>query len=364
MAYNHGRYFFPADRKQDMTPTPANPHAPRNNVLFAFILLLAAYLAWLARGALLLLYISALFAVVLMPVVRSIERIRIRRWRPGKAATVFLMLLVVGLFLTGFGFLAIPPVARDLQQLSRQPPALPELLKKIHLLPLLGRIDGEQLSQRIQAVASQAAGGILLSVKSWAAKIMNLLTGIVLTVYFILEGDRAYRWFLSFIAPCRRERLDRTLRRASERMGRWLLGQLSLMLILGLASTTVYALLHVRYAYALGVLTGLLNIIPVLGAAITILLVLLIAAIDSWTKVAGVAIFYAIYIQIENSYLTPRIMQNRVELPGLGVLVALLFGFGLAGVPGALVAVPTAALVSELLEEYLVWKDLPFAGPP
>ncbi|MFP5204506.1 MAG: AI-2E family transporter [Acidobacteriota bacterium] len=364
MAYNHGRYFFTADRKQDMTPTPANPRTLRNDVLFAFVLLLAAYFAWLARAALLLLYVSALFAVVLMPVVRSIERLRIRGWRPGKGATILIMLLAVGVFFTGFGFLAIPPIARDLQQLSEQPFALPQLLIRIHRIPLLGRIDGEQLSQHVQAMASHAAGGVLLSIRSWAAKLMDLLTGIVLTVYFILEGDRAYRWFLSFIAPRRRERLDRTLRRASERMGRWLLGQFGLMLILGVVSTTVYALLHVRYAYALGVLTGLLNIIPVLGAAITILLVLFIAAIDSWTKVLGVAIFYAIYIQIENSLLTPRIMQNRVGLPGLGVLVALLFGFALAGVAGALVAVPTAVLVSELVEEYLVWKDLPLAGPP
>lgn len=347
-----------------MTPTPANPRTPRSNILFAFVLLLGAYLAWLARDALLLLYVSALFAVVLMPVVHAIERMQIRRWRPGKAATVLIMLVALGAFLTGFGFLAIPPVAHDLQQLSGQTPALPQLLTKLHRIPIIDHLNSAQFSERIQTIASHAAGDILLSVRSWAGKVMDVLTGIILTVYFILEGDKAYRWFLSFLSPRRRERLNQTLRRASERMGRWLLGQLSLMLILGVCSTTVYALLRVRYAYALGVLTGLLNIIPVLGAAITIVLVLFIAALESWTKVLGVAIFYAVYIQVENSYLTPRIMQNRVGLPGLGVLVALLFGFALAGVPGALVAVPTAVLVSELLEEYLVWKDLPFGGRP
>jgi predicted PurR-regulated permease PerM len=364
MAYNHGRYFFPAARKQDMRPTPRNPRTPRSNVLFAFALLLAAYLAWLARGALLLLYVSALFAVVLMPAVHAIERIRIRRWRPGKAVSILIMLVAVGAFLTGFGFLAIPPVAHDLQQLRGQTPTLPRLLSKLHRIPILDRLNSAQLSERIQSVASQAAGDVLLSVRSWAGRLMDVLTAIILTVYFILEGDKAYRWFLSFVPPRRRPRLDLTLRRAGERMGRWLLGQFSLMLILGACSTTVYALLHVRYAYALGVLTGLLNIIPVLGAAITIVLVLFIAALESWTKVLGVAIFYSVYIQVENSFLTPRIMQNRVGLPGLGVLVALLFGFALAGIPGALVAVPTAVLISELLGEYLVWKDLPLEGPP
>jgi predicted PurR-regulated permease PerM len=347
-----------------MIQTTRKTRTPRTNILFAFVLALACYLAWLLRDELVLLYVSALFAVVLMPVVRAVERLRIGRWRPTKGGAVALMLLVVFACLAGFGFLAIPPVARDLEQLSSQPTALPRLMGRLQHVPFLGGINTEEIEARAQTFVSHAASYILIAVRDWAGKIANLITGIVLTIYFILEGDRAYRWFLSFIPPRRREQLDETLRRAGTRMGKWLLGQASLMLILGVCSTTVYALLHVRYAYALGVLTGLLNIIPVLGAAVTIVLVLLIAAIDSWTHVLGVAIFYIVYIQIENSYLTPRIMQNRVNLPGLAILVALLLGFGLAGVLGALVSVPTAVLVTELLDEYLVWKGAPFDGPP
>jgi predicted PurR-regulated permease PerM len=148
-----------------------------------------------------------------------------------------------------------------------------------------------------------------------------------------------------------------TLRRAEVRMGRWLVGQGSLMLILGVSSTIVYLSLHIRYAYALGVLTGLLNIIPIVGAAVCIGLALLVAAIDSWGRVVGVAIFYLIYLQVENSYLTPRIMKSRVGLPGLAILVALLLGSAFAGALGALVSVPTAVLVAELLDEYVVHKD-------
>jgi predicted PurR-regulated permease PerM len=107
----------------------------------------------------------------------------------------------------------------------------------------------------------------------------------------------------------------------------------------------------------LGVLTGLLNIVPVLGAAICIALALLVAAIDSWGRVLGIAIFYVIYLQVENSYLTPRIMRNRVDLPGLAILVALVLGSALEGVLGALVSVPTAVLVAVLLDEYFVHKD-------
>jgi len=69
-----------------------------------------------------------------------------------------------------------------------------------------------------------------------------------------------------------------------------------------------------------------------------------------------VAIFYLVYLQVENSFLTPRIMRNSVGLPGLAILIALLLGSALGGVPGALVSVPTAALVAVLIDEYLVNK--------
>jgi|SRR6185437_11970261 len=346
-----------------MTDQIRKHRTPRANVVFAFALLVAAYLAWILRIELIIIYVSALFAVVLTPVVQSVERLHIGRWRPKKTAAVFLMLVAIAAFLAGFGYLAVPPVVHDLDQIRTQPSVLPQLIGKLHRIPLIDRMDFNELSQRLQGMASEAATGILHSAKDVAARVTDIVTGIILTVYFILEGHVAYRWFLSLIPPQRRDRLDQTLSRSAIRMEKWLLGQASLMLILGVCSTTVYALLHIRYAYALGVLTGLLNIIPVLGAAISIVLALLVAALDSWTKVVGIAVFYIVYEQVENSYLTPRIMRSRVNLPGLSIIVALLFGFGLAGVEGALVAVPTAVLVSELVGEYLVWKDLPFAGP-
>jgi len=78
------------------------------------------------------------------------------------------------------------------------------------------------------------------------------------------------------------------------------------------------------------------------------------AALDSWSKMAGVLIFYAVYVQVENGFLTPKIMKSSVNLMGLSVLIALMAGLALAGVVGALVAVPTAALVAVLMDEYMV----------
>jgi predicted PurR-regulated permease PerM len=172
----------------------------------------------------------------------------------------------------------------------------------------------------------------------------------------MLEGEHAYQFFLSLINPAPRARLDFTLRKAETKMSKWLLGQGSLMLALGLTSTIVFSILHVRYAILLGVLMGLFNIIPVAGGIITMGLVLVVAALDSWSKMFEVLIFYLIYVNVENAILTPRIMKSSVDLMGLTVLVALLVGTAIAGVVGALVAVPTAALIVVLLDEYAVKK--------
>lgn len=342
-----------------MTEPSDSPLTLRRDIVFAFVLALACYLAWLIREVLMLLYVSALFAVVLSPVVRFTSRLRIRSWQPFKgSAAIFLLLLVAAGALTAFGFLALPPVISDLQGFAREMPTrLPGLLEKLKAIPVAQHLDTADLSSRLQDFVSQAATFLLLSLSNWAGKLFDFIMGFILTIYFILEGDQAYRWFLSFFPPERHERLDQTLQRAEIRMGKWLLGQGSLMLILGVASTIVYLSLHVRYAYALGVLTGLLNIIPVLGAAVCIALALLVAAIDSWGRVLGIAIFYVIYLQVENYYLIPRIMKNRVGLPGLAILVALVIGSALGGVLGAMVSVPTAVLVAVLLDEYLVHKD-------
>lgn len=341
-----------------MTVSLIKQRTLRSDIVFALMLAMACYLAWLVREVLVLLYVSALFAVVLSPVVRATSRLAIGRWRPFEGSAIFFLLLAVAATLTAFGFLALPPVIQDLHEFGGEMPMrLPGLLDKVKHIPFAEHLNTDAINSQLQDFASRGAAYLLVSIGNWAGKLFDLIMGFILTVYFILEGDQAYRWFLSFFPAESRDRLDQTLQRAEIRMGKWLLGQGSLMLILGITSTIVYLSLHVRYAYALGALTGLLNIIPVIGAAVCIALALLVAAIDSWGRVLGIAVFYFVYLQVENSYLIPRIMKNRVGLPGLAILVALLAGSALAGVLGAMVSVPTAVLVAVLLDEYLVNKD-------
>jgi predicted PurR-regulated permease PerM len=327
----------------------------RSSILFAFGVALALYTAWHVREELVLIYVSALFAVVLMPVVRGITQLRIGKWSPGRGVAILVLLLVAGGAAALFVLFALPPVVRDLHEFAGELPTRgPELLARIRKLPFSQRVNVAALNAKLQDFASNFATYLLYSIKNWANTLFKIITGIILTVYFLLEGEIAYRWMLSFFPVIKRQRLDTTLARAEVRMGKWLLGQGSLMLILGISSTIVFVALKVRYAYALGVLMGILNIIPIAGALISVALALLVAAIDSWGRVLGVAIFYAIYAQVETSYLTPKIMRTSVDLAGLSVIVALLLGSALAGVIGAMVAVPTAVLVAVLLNEYAV----------
>jgi predicted PurR-regulated permease PerM len=340
------------------------PRSLRSDIVFAFALAISLYLAWLIRDVLILLYVSALFAVVLMPVVRGIMKLRIGRWQPNRGVAILVLLLATAGFATLFFAFAVPPVVRDMREFINELPTRgPQMLSRIRRIPFMQHVDVTALNARLQYFAENFATYLLLAIRSGASNLFDIITSIILTIYFILEGEIVYYWVLSFFPVGMRQRLDVTLARAETRMGKWLLGQGALMLVLGLSSTIVFMVLKVRYAYALGVLMGVFNIIPIAGAFITVTLAILVAAIDSWGRVLGVVIFYAIYAQIETSYLTPRIMRSSVDLPGMAVIVALLLGAALDGIVGALVAVPTAVLVAVLLDEYAVQPDPIIAEP-
>ncbi|HEX4006236.1 MAG TPA: AI-2E family transporter [Acidobacteriaceae bacterium] len=331
---------------------------PRGMVLFAFGVGIALYMAWLLHEELVVIYVSGLFAVVLMPMIRGVMKLHIGQWSPGRGTAVLLILALTAGSLTLFIALALAPAFIDLREFFRELPKNgPAYFARMQQVPLLRDINMDVLQEKIQDFVGNSASYAVKFASDWAGTLMRVIAGIVLTIYFIVEGDEAYAWFLSLFPLERRLRLDQTLSRASVRMGRWLLGQGTLMLILGVSSTIVFKILQVRYAFALGVIMGLANIVPVAGALVSMSLVMLVASLDSWGRVVGVAVFFLIYLQVENSWLTPRIMRTQVDLAGLTILIALLIGSALAGIIGAMVAVPTAVLVSVVLQEYAVHEE-------
>ena len=351
-------------QEQALTPTSnQDAQAPnaaiRGHILFTFGLIVALALAWRLREVLLLIYASALFAVVLMPVVNSIIRLEMRGGRHiSRGVAIAALLAIVFLALAIFFTLGLPPVIHDLHQFAGDLPSrIPQILARVKRLPYADKLGVDAVAAKAEDALSATAGYLFASFPLWMGRIFDLLTAFVLCVYFMLEGEYAYGWLMSLFSVENRPRLAITLYKAETRLSKWLFGQGLLMLIMAVCSTIVFGILHVRYFFLLGVLMGLMNIVPIAGGIVTILIVALVAALDSWTKMAGVFLFYLIYVNIENAYLVPRIMRSSVDLKGLTVLLALIFGTELAGIVGALVAVPTAALISVLLEEYLVQKD-------
>ncbi|MDT8069578.1 MAG: AI-2E family transporter [Terriglobia bacterium] len=323
----------------------------RSDILFAFFIAILLALAWYVRDVLLLIYVSILFAVVIGPAIVLVQKLHIRNWRPGRALSV-IVILAIGLFLlTVFFLFALPPIFADLQGFARDLPAKGQnLYARLHGIPVVGRINLDALEQH----ATEALGGALGLARGIAGGVFAFFTWLIITAYFILDGERAFLWFLSLFPASRQPRLRQTAIAAERRVSKWLLGQALLMLILGSLSLLVFWLLDVKYFYALGVFCGLANIVPIVGPVVSVGLATIVAAFDSWTKAAGVLIFYIIYQQVENAFLTPRIMKSTVDLPPLAVIIALVLGGAIAGILGALVAVPTAALIAVIIDEYVV----------
>jgi predicted PurR-regulated permease PerM len=293
-----------------------------------------------------------------MPIVVKITQLNIRGWSPSRPVAIVLLIAGVTLAFTVFLTVGLPPVMRDIKSFSDDlPQKLPVIVAKLKKVPMADKIGIDSLAQKAEGALTATASYLFTSLPLWLSHIFDLLTAAFLCIYFMLEGEHAYSFFLSLFHANQRRRLDLTLQKAELKMSKWLLGQGLLMLILGICSTIVFAILHVRYFFLLGVLMGIFNIIPIAGGVITIVVAAGVAALDSWPKMFGVLIFYMIYVNVENAVLTPRIMKSSVDLMGLTVLVALLIGTALAGIVGALVAVPTAALISVLLDEYAVQRD-------
>jgi len=331
----------------------------RRDILFTIAILVLLYLAYLIRDVLMMVYVSALFAVVLAPAIEAVQRLRIGRWHPGRGVAVLVILGAVLAGLALFFAVALPPVFHDVEGLVENwPTHSAKLREKMQTIPFAERFDPANLQQYVSGIV----GGLFGFFRKLAGGLFWVFSWLILTAYFILDGERAFRWGVSLFPAAEQPRLAATLHRAERRMRHWLVGQAALMLILGVLSLIVFGFLGLRYFYALGALAGMMNFVPIIGPLIAIVFASIVAVVDSGAKLLGVLIFFILYQQLENAYLTPRIMRTTVDLPPLAIITALAIGGTLAGIIGALVAVPTAALVAVFLDEYVVNKD-PGAAP-
>jgi predicted PurR-regulated permease PerM len=329
----------------------------------ALVLLLAA---WRVRNVLLLVLVAAVFAVGLDPQVRWLQRRRLSR---GWAVTV-IVLASVGL-LALFGWLVIPAAVRQTQALvSHAPDSLDRLQ---HAAGFLGTLEQRfDLGQRLRETTTQLPAFALRKVPGVTASassvVFKVLTVAVLTVYFLVGLPRGQAAASALLAGQRThgDRNVRILEESLARIGRYVSGNLLVSVIAGTLAFAVLELLGVPFAAALGFWVAIADLVPSVGAMLGAVLCVLVALFSSGPHAAAiVAAYFLVYQRIENYFILPRIMTKAIDLSAPTVIVALLVGASLAGLEGALIALPIAAAVKVAIREvWLAGRTTPVTAVP
>jgi len=316
----------------------------------ALVLLLAA---WRVRDVLLLVLVAAVLAVGLDPQVRWLQRRRLSR---GWAVTAIL-LASVGLLVL-FGWLVIPAAVRQTHELARHTPDYLDRLQ--HATGFLGALQQKyNLGQRLRETTAQLPAFALQKVPGITASagsiVFNVVTVTVLTVYFLVGLPRGQAAATALLAGQRQhgDRNVRILEESLARIGGYVSGNLLISIIAGTLAFVVLELLGVPFAAALGFWVAIADLVPSVGAMLGAVLCVIVALFSSGADGIAVAVYFVVYQRIENYFILPRIMTKAIDLSAPTVIVTLLVGVSLAGLGGALIALPIAAAVKVVIRE--VW---------
>jgi predicted PurR-regulated permease PerM len=196
-------------------PAPRAIRTGRQLIFLGFGIAVLLAVAWTIRHALLVLYISAIFAVVLKPTVERVHRTSLFGWHPGRGAAVLLLAVAVILVLAVIAGFALPQLVSDLSSFFGDfPRRFRQVQHWSRSVPLLRNLDPESLSSRLPAFL----GHLVPAVQSIGTALMDTLTVILLTAYLILDGKRLLEALLGMLPPAGRDRLAATLGRAGMTM--------------------------------------------------------------------------------------------------------------------------------------------------
>jgi predicted PurR-regulated permease PerM len=247
----------------------------------------------------------------------------------------------------------IPPLVGQLTELGQQMPTYVDQLQNTLVRARLieHRYTWSQLLQKVESPAL-AFTGILGAVQSVLGAFAAVITVLILPYYLLLEASSLQRALLQVVSPENRASVARVTVDVTLKVGAWLSGQILLGAVIGVTATIGLWIIGVPFPYVLGLIAGLGEFIPIVGpisAAVP-------AVLMGWTVSLKTAIFVAIYFAVqqfvENNFLVPRIMERQVGVSAVTILIALLIGGELLGIVGAVLAVPTAAIVQVLLQEF------------
>jgi predicted PurR-regulated permease PerM len=333
-------------------------------LMFAAVALLA--LVWAARQVLTWILISVFLALAINPFVEWLQRRGIRRRGLAVALGFGTVLAAIG----GLAAAFVPTLAGEVADFVDALPGivsdLTEGRGRLGFLETRYHIV-ERLQDAVKGLDAEkvlAASGTALSVtKGVITVVIATITVVVLTFFMLLEGPSWVERALNQLPEGPRERWRAIGRDIYRTVGGYVSGALIIATVAGISASIVLTIAGVPYAFALGLLTALLDLIPLAGATIATVVVSTVALLDSVPAGIGVLIFFILYQQFENHVLYPTVYSRTVALSPLAVLIAVLIGASLAGVLGAIAAIPVAGTIQVLLRDWLSLRRGVAASP-
>ncbi len=320
---------------------------------------LLIYSLYLLRSLLMLVFIALFLAVGMDPAIR-----RLQGWGMKRGQAVSVILLGIVAFLAAFFAAVVPPLVEQVTEFATN---LPEYVRDLaanneRIREYVSEQNiAERLREATQDIPAQIGssfGTVLGVAGSVLASIFNGLTVLVLTIYFSLSFTKMREGSLRLIPQSRRERVQSIMDPILTKIGGYIAGNVVISIVAGVVSFAFLAIAGVPYPIALALWVAIADLIPMVGATLGAVPAVVVAFFDSIPTGIATLVFFAVYQQIENYLVAPRVMTKAVDLSPAAVLVAALAGASLLGVPGVLMGIPAAAAIKLIASEIVVpWAE-------
>jgi predicted PurR-regulated permease PerM len=310
----------------------------------------------LARHVVVWLLISLFLALAINPLVEWLMRRGVRS-RGAASAIAFLLVLIA---VAAIGATFIPTLVDNVNKFVDALPGYVHDLTKGK--GRLGFLETKyHVVEKVQDYLHKGGAKKLLGLSGAAISItkgvLNIVIGAItvafLTFFMLLEGPAWMDRFYGLLPLESQGRWRKVGHDIYRQVGGYVTGNLVISLIAGALTTLVLLLLGVPYAVALGLIVGLLDLIPLAGATIAAIIIAAVAFLHSIVAGIVVVVFFIIYQQVENHILQPLVYNRTVALSPLAILVSVLVGAELAGILGALAAIPVAGAIQVLIADFL-----------
>ena len=306
-------------------------------------------LAILSLGTLLSIFLAAVLALGLDPVVGALVR---RGWKRGRAALVVFALLFASVF--ALVVLAAGPVWEQIVEFVHQLPEYwDQLTKTDGFQTLTSTADADQkFASALKDLAAglpDAASTLLGAAGAVFGSILSLVTLTFLALFLLMERPTITDWLFGFTPPAVDRRWRPVLEESIRVVSSSLLGNIAISVIAGTVAGLSAWALGLPFPMVLALITGLLDLIPQVGATVAAVILVAVALTVSTTAAIVMLVIQLVYQQLENYVVYPIVYREAVELSPFTTIAAVLIASSILGVVGAILAVPFAAVIKTVL---------------